>query len=151
MWRYPVGSLEENVTELYGRQAGVVNTASFIARGMTNLIREEGKEVTGISLAPRTVVNVRWWRLLYPVVIWVMTVVFWGSVWWRMRMRQGGMHAWGSSGLALLLWGVGDGIRNQFQGLSLEEAAVKAEKVNVKLVENARTWRMEEVRSEEGS
>jgi hypothetical protein len=33
----------------------------------------------------------------------------------------------------------------------LEEAAVKAEKVNVKLVENARTWRMEEVRSEEGS
>jgi hypothetical protein len=107
MWRYPVGSLEENVTERYGRQAGVVNTASFIARGMTNLIRDEGKEVTGISLAPRTVVNVRWWWLLYPVVIWVMTVVFWGSVWWRTRMRQGGMHAWGVAVLRCCFGGWG--------------------------------------------
>ncbi|KAF8245682.1 hypothetical protein K440DRAFT_633323 [Wilcoxina mikolae CBS 423.85] len=151
MWRYPVGSLQENVTELYGRKAGVVNTASFIARGMTNLIREEGKEVTGISLAPRTVVNVRWWWLLYPIVVWVLTVVFWVSVWWRTRVRQGGMHSWGSSGLALLLWGVGDGIRKEFRGLSMAEAAEKAERVNVKLVEEERMWRMEEVRGERES
>jgi len=123
------------------------NPIDVMADGMSNAIRNS-LSVPGWRVERHTIVQVRWWWMVYPAAIWILTAVFTWAVAWSTMTRDTSVGAWGCSSIALLLWGVDDDIRERVGDWNSERMEAKARDIIVKLEkdENGNGWRMKEVR-----
>jgi len=114
-----------------------------MADGMSHAIRNQ-MTVVGENVVTRTVVKVRWWWMLYPIVSWVLCAIFLVGVMWKTH-TQSSVGAWGCSSIALLMWGVEESVRQRVGAWSWEGLEKNAMKVKVKLEKEGNGWRLKEI------
>lgn len=121
------------------------NPFKSIASSMSNAIRLD-LTVSGSRVETKTIIKVRRWWIAYPVALWILSGVFLFSTMYRARRTEDLVGAWGSSNLALLLWGVDHRVRASVGDWSGAEMEKKASTVKAKLVNEGDGWRLRAVR-----
>jgi hypothetical protein len=135
-------SEKPGLSSMYLSNISSIYPISRVAYGMSNAVRFQGTWSVGDQVVPTTMIHVRWWWLLYPVVIWVCCAVFLVRTLRKTTAGADGIGAWRCSSLALLLCGVDEQVRNQAGHCSLDQMKVRAKSVNVRLARDGPGWRM---------
>jgi hypothetical protein len=117
------------------------NPVEVMADGMSNALRSS-LEVDGERVVEHTLVRVRWYWLAYPVIMWLLTVVFMCSVIWKTRQNAEFVGPWGCSALALMMWGVDENVRDRVGHWSAEGMELNAQNVKVRLMRDGEWWRL---------
>jgi len=124
-----------------------------VADSLTVHIRQSGDRVesenasnpaTGSVIRSDTCVRVHWGWLSYPIILALLTFVFFVSIIFGVRRRQSGGPGWKSSPLALVYHGLDETIldRCEHERLDNVEAMVKdAEELQVRLTRTRKGWK----------
>jgi len=120
------------------------NPIAVMADGISNAVRNS-LSVPGLRVERHTIIVVRWWWMIYPAAMWILSTVFTWGVLWTTKMNSEFVGAWGHSSIALLLWGVDDDVKQRVGDWSAEMMEAKASNVIVKLTREDGAWKLKEV------
>lgn len=124
-----------------------------IADSLTVHIRQNGDRVqsvnssnpaTGSVIRSDICVRVQWGWLSYPIILTLLTFVFFGSIIFGVTRRQDGGPGWKSSPLALIYYGLDETILNQCEHRRLddiEDMVKTAEQLQVRLTQTEKGWK----------
>lgn len=115
--------------------------------GMSDALRGS-LDVVGLRVLRETIVRVRWWWVLYPMAMWILSAVFLVGVVIETRQNEHIVGAWGCSAIALMLWGVEEDAKERVMDWSAEGLNKKAEKVRMQLFREGEGWSMKSVNEE---
>lgn len=105
----------------------------LIAAALTTSLRSS-LSITGQFVERRTIIRVRWYWLLFPSVMWIFSALFLIVTVWKSWRNENRVGSWGTSGLALMLFGVRDEtVRRNVASWSGKEMEKRAKKVWVRL------------------
>lgn len=115
-----------------------------MADGMSNAIRNRLVILGKMSVA-HTVVEIRWKWIVYPIMVWCMSVVFLMLVERKTRKSKYYVGAWKSSSIALLVCGVEPNVRNRIFDWSSDQMRYNAtQNIETRLVLQKGRWTMKE-------